>query len=154
MKKFFSYLIPIAICFILGFLASRLQADSIQNWYPLLNKPMLTPPNSVFPIAWGIIYLMSGISAGIIWNYGGKYRNIILYLWVLQQIFNFAWSILFFTFRNPLLGFMDIILLDILVLRYILRTWPINRTASVLFWPYMAWITFATYLNGFILFNN
>jgi len=154
MKKIFFYLLPIAICFLSGFVASQLQADAIQNWYPLLNKPFLTPPNEAFPVAWSIIYLLSGISAGIIWNYSGPQRNTILMLWGFQQLFNFSWSILFFTFRNPLLGLMNIIVLDILVMRYILRTWPVNRTASMLFWPYLAWITFATYLNAYILLYN
>lgn len=154
MKKILSYVIPVAICFVSGFIASRLQADAIESWYPLLNKPFLTPPNSVFPIAWGIIYVLSGISIGLIWNQPSPQRSSILLLWGMQQTFNFTWSILFFTFRNPLLGFINIILLDILVLRYIMRTWPVNLTASLLFWPYMFWLLFATYLNGFILFFN
>ncbi len=154
MKKIFSYAIPIAIGFLLGFIASQLQSDAIENWYPYLNKPSLTPPNAAFPIAWSTIYLLSGISAGLIWNYGGNQRKRILTLWGIQQFFNFTWSILFFTLQNPLLGFINIVILDILVLWYIVKSWPVNRTASLLFWPYMAWIAFATYLNGYILVYN
>ena len=84
----------------------------------------------------------------------GVQRNGILTLWGVQQLFNFTWSILFFTLRNPLAGFINILLLDILVLWYIIRAWKVDRTASVLFWPYMAWISFASYLNGYILFVN
>ena len=154
MKKFLSYLIPVLICFVLGFIASRLQAGAIESWYPYLNKPALTPPNWAFPVAWGIIYLLSGISAGLIWNRAGYYRKGILTLWGVQQFFNFTWSILFFALENPLLGFINIIILDLLVLGYIIRTWNVVRSASVLFWPYMIWIGFATYLNLYILLNN
>ncbi|MCD7900438.1 MAG: tryptophan-rich sensory protein [Bacteroides sp.] len=154
MKRFFSYLIPISICFILGFVASQLQEDAIQNWYPYLNKPPLTPPNILFPIAWGIIYLLSGISAGLIWNNAKQKRTEILTLWGVQQFFNFTWSIMFFALRNPLLGLINIVILDILVLLYITRSWHANRMASILFWPYIVWILFATYLNGYIMLYN
>lgn len=154
MKKALTYIIPVAICFVLGFIASRLQADAIENWYPYLNKPALTPPNWAFPLAWGIIYLLSGISAGLIWNKGGVYRNGILTLWGVQQFFNFTWSIMFFTLQNPLLGLINIAVLDVLVLWYIIRTWSVNRPASVMFWPYMLWIGFATYLNAYIMIHN
>lgn len=153
MKKALPYIVPVAICFLSGFIASRLQADAIANWYPYLNKPLLTPPNWAFPVAWGIIYLLSGISAGLIYNTGVQRRRL-LTLWGVQQFFNFTWSITFFTLENPLLGMINILLLDLLVLWYMIRTWPVNRTASLLFLPYMAWIAFATYLNGYILCFN
>lgn len=154
MKKILPYLIPVAICFILGFIASRLQTGAVDNWYPHLVKPSLTPPNWLFPIAWGVIYLLSGLSAGIIWDRAGAARKGILTLWGVQQFFNFTWSIAFFTMQNPLLGLVNIIILDILVLWYIIRTWPVSRAASVMFWPYMLWISFATYLNAYIFVMN
>lgn len=154
MKKTLPYVIPVLICFALGFIASRLQADSIENWYPYLNKPALTPPNWLFPVAWGVIYLFSGISVGLVWNRGGAERKGILTLWGVQQLFNFSWSIVFFMLQSPLSGLVNIIILDVLVLWYIIRTWNVVRPSSVLFWPYMAWIAFATYLNAYILFFN
>lgn len=155
MRKFLSYAIPVAICFALGFIASQLQQDAVQNWYPYLNKPALTPPNWAFPMAWSIIYLLSGISAGLIWNTSiGRERKSILTLWVVQLFFNFTWSIMFFTMQNPLLGFINIILLDALVIWYIIRTWPVNRAASIMFWPYVLWLCLATYLNIYILMYN
>lgn len=68
MKKALSFIIPVAVCFLVGFTASQFQADAIANWYPYLNKPSLTPPNIVFPIAWNILYLCMGISVGFIIN--------------------------------------------------------------------------------------
>ena len=61
MKKTPYYLIPVLVCFLLGFIAGRIQSDAIENWYPLLDKPALTPPNIAFPIAWSVIYLCIGI---------------------------------------------------------------------------------------------
>lgn len=154
MKKAIPCILGVIICFVLGFIASRLQSDAIVNWYPYLNKPALTPPNSVFPVAWSIIYLLSGISVGLIWNKRSTNRNRLITLWGIQQFLNFTWSIVFFTFRNPLVGFINIILLDIVVLIYIIKTWNVSKAASAMFWPYMVWILFASYLNGYILFFN
>ncbi|WP_298064398.1 TspO/MBR family protein [uncultured Rikenella sp.] len=154
MKKALPYVLPVLLCFGLGYFASRLQTDAIAHWYPHLDKPALTPPNWMFPVAWGAIYLLSGLSAGLVWNRAGARRKGLLALWGVQLLFNFLWSILFFTLRNPLLGLVDIILLDLLVLGYILWTWHVVRLASVLFWPYLVWIGFATCLNAYILVFN
>lgn len=154
MKKLLPIIIAVLICFGLGFLASIFQSDAIQNWYPYLNKPALTPPNWAFPVAWGIIYVLSGISAGLIWNSGHESRKYLLTIWGVQQFFNFTWSIVFFTLENPLMGFVNILLLDFLVLLYIVKTRPVNRISSLLFLPYLAWILFASYLNLYILVYN
>lgn len=54
MKKIVAIVVPVVICFLTGFIASRLQTDAVNEWYPVLNKPVLTPPDSIFPIAWSI----------------------------------------------------------------------------------------------------
>lgn len=154
MKKILAFAVPVLICFALGFFAGLLQADAILTWYPGLVKPALTPPNAVFPVAWSIIYLCIGISAGLVFNTRGAGRGFLLRLFAVQLLFNFLWSVLFFYFRSPLLGFIDIVALDLLVVAYIVRSWPVSRGASLLFAPYLLWILFATYLNGYILACN
>lgn len=154
MRKAAAIIIPILICLFVGLTASYFQADAIKNWYPLLNKPDLTPPNIVFPIAWSVIYLCIGTSIGIIALSGSMMKNELVKLFCIQLIFNFAWSILFFYLRNPLLGFIDILILDICVTMYAVKSYPIRKVSSLLFLPYIIWIYFATYLNGYILLNN
>lgn len=60
-------IIPIAVCLVVGSLAGYLQQSAVQNWYPHLNKPLLTPPNAIFPIAWTILYVFMGLSIGLIY---------------------------------------------------------------------------------------
>ena len=117
MKKIAAYLIPVLACFAVGISASFFQASSIAEWYPTLTKPALTPPNIVFPIAWSVLYLCMGLSLGRL--IVRRQHKGIIRLWILQLIANFLWSILFFTLRNPLAGFIDIVLLNILVGLYI-----------------------------------
>ena len=57
MKKTPYYLIPVLVCFLLGFIAGRIQSDAIENWYPLLPKPALTPPHTVLPPGWRDVQL-------------------------------------------------------------------------------------------------
>jgi tryptophan-rich sensory protein len=57
MKRLSLYLLPIILCFIIGWLSMIIQSDALIEWYPQLDKPSITPPNSLFPIAWGIIYI-------------------------------------------------------------------------------------------------
>lgn len=154
MRKAAAIIIPILICFFVGLTASYFQMDAIKAWYPLLNKPELTPPNFVFPIAWGVIYLCIGSSLGIIYISNSKKKKEFTKLFSIQLFFNFAWSILFFYFQNPLLGFIDILVLDVCVTIYAIKSYSEKKVSSFLFLPYIVWIYFATYLNGYILLNN
>ena len=90
--------------------------DSAVFRSPLLDKPTLTPPNAVFPIAWSIIYLCMGISGGLVLTSEAPARKSAVRLWFLQLGCNFLWSILFFVCRSPLLGMADIVVLDVLVI--------------------------------------
>lgn len=154
MKKVVAIIVPVLICFFVGLTASYFQEDAIRSWYPLLNKPALTPPNLVFPIAWSIIYLCIGISIGVIFLSDSKKKKELIKLFGIQLFFNFTWSILFFYFQNPLLGFFNILILDICVTLYTVKSYPVRKVSSFLFYPYLIWIYFATYLNGYILLNN
>ena len=114
MNKIIPVLVAVIICFSVGVMASYFQVDAIQTWYPFLNKPLLTPPNFIFPIVWSILYFCMGISIGLIWNTKHRKRKILRWLFSFQLLLNFTWSIYFFYFQNPFLGFIDILLLDIL----------------------------------------
>ena len=118
MNKIIPVLVAVIICFSVGVMASYFQVDAIQTWYPFLNKPSLTPPNFIFPIVWSILYFCMGISIGLIWNTKHRKRKILRWLFSFQLLLNFTWSIYFFYFQNPFLGFIDILLLDIFVIYY------------------------------------
>lgn len=154
MKTFLNILVPVLICSIVGTTASLFQSDSIQAWYPYLDKSSLTPPNFVFPIAWGILYLLMGISLGLILNSNVVNKRNIVSLFILQLVLNFSWSISFFYLHNPLLGLVNIILLDLVVLIYIIKVYGELKISSYLFFPYLLWLLFATYLNAYIVYCN
>lgn len=154
MKKALSIIIPVLICFGVGMTASFFQQDAIENWYPLLNKPALTPPNIVFPIAWSILYVCMGVSIGLIIASDSSRKSFFIKLFAVQLVLNFLWSMLFFYMQNPLLGLIDILLLDIVLAIYIYKTFDKFKASSILFMPYLLWVLFATYLNLYILLYN
>lgn len=154
MKKKLQILIPILICFFVGFIGSCFQADAISNWYPYLNKPDLTPPNIVFPIAWSILYVLMGVSIGLIMNSNSRKKKYFVKIFLLQLFLNFTWSISFFYFQSPIAGLVNIVLLEIVIIYYALSVYPIRRLSALLFVPYVLWVSFASYLNFYILLYN
>ena len=151
MKRFLRYLLPIVLCFVVGWISSIFQRDALIEWYPYLNKPSITPPNTLFPIAWSILYICSGLSFGRLWDLGEKrYTG----LWFLILALNFLWSPMFFFVESPISGLAIILMLDIAVLSYVLLTWRSSALASILMIPYLAWVCFASYINFYVwLFN-
>ncbi len=151
MKKALSYIIPIALALAVGLLASHIQAPALQEWYPLLDRSPLSPPGWLFAVAWSILYVLMGLSLGTLVSRGDMS---LVRVWLLQLVVNLLWCILFFATHNPLLGLVDILLLDILVFTYIIYAFSRRRLAAWLFMPYMLWLLFATYLNGYVYVHN
>jgi tryptophan-rich sensory protein len=73
---------------------------------------------------------------------------------LLHLITNFAWTKIFFGLQRPGLALIDIVLLDITLVLLIVHFWQAARLSSVLLWPYLAWVLFATYLNAGFYFLN
>tara|TARA_B100001057_G_scaffold114836_2_gene113296 strand:+ start:13099 stop:13557 length:459 start_codon:yes stop_codon:yes gene_type:complete len=140
-----SLIIAVLLTAVIGSLASSTAATD--SWYLSLNKSELNPPGYVFGIVWPILYLLMIISAVL------SYKKV-FNLFIIQLIFNAAWSWLFFRFKMPLFSLLDIFLL-IGLNSYILKLmYEENKIAFILFIPYVLWITFASYLNLYIVINN
>lgn len=154
MKKIVSIIVPILICFLAAFFAQHLQEDALISWYPYLTKSPLTPPNMIFPIAWSLLYLCMGISIGLFIISKKSPRKYFIELFILQLFLNFTWSVCFFYLQNPLLGLINIILLDLFVIYYTIKMYSVHKISSILFFPYVLWIVFATYLNLYIFLYN
>lgn len=152
MSKFKIYAKAILIPVIVGGIVGLIISGSID--YNTLQKPFLSPPSILFPIVWTILYILMGISYGILQSNQlvDKEINTIYYL---QLAVNALWSIIFFTLKWRLFAFIWIILLDVLVIIMIKKFYDKNKTAGLLQIPYIIWTLFATYLNlGVYLLNR
>ena len=117
------------------------------SWYLLLNKSKLNPPGYVFGIVWPILYILMMVSAFLA-------HKKIFSIFIIQLFFNAAWSWLFFRFQMPLIALLDIYLLIALNIYILNLMYKENKLAFFLFIPYVVWISFASYLNLFIVINN
>lgn len=143
-----------AACLFVGWLSALFQGESLSQWYPLIKKPSFTPPNMVFPIAWCILYVLAGISAGLVLASPKEGKTAPILIFCAQLFANFLWSVLFFGMRNPAAGLADSIVLLILAALYAKSAWNFSKTAAILFVPYVLWCAFATILNLWIVFLN
>ena len=150
-----TYAFWIILCEAVGALAGWISAGGIEVYSALANKPPLTPPQWVFPVVWSILYALMGISAArISLTPPSKERNRGLNLFTAQLIVNFFWPLLFFNAQAFGFALIWLILLWVLVLVVILIFWKIDKTAAWLLIPYLAWLTFAVYLNAGVYILN
>lgn len=154
MRKLVIIFISILVCILLGDIASAYQKEALQTWYPELIRSALTPPGWVFALVWTLLYIAMGVSFGLILNATHPKQRRVALLFLVQLMVNFSWSILFFYNACPVCGLVDIILLDLLVVVYIVKSYPINKYSSLLFIPYLLWLCLTTYLNAFIVWYN
>jgi translocator protein len=121
-------------------------------WYEKLDKPSWTPPNIAFPIVWSILYVMIAAAGWLVWREAGWSLPIIL--WGAQLILNAAWSWLFFGRRRMDLALMEVSVLWLAIAGFIVTSWSVSSTASLLFVPYLVWVSIAVALNRSVLNRN
>lgn len=146
----------IVLSLAVGFLSSRVTMAAIPTWYFSLNKPFFSPPNWLFAPVWTVLYVLMGLAAGRVWFFGRRHRwgKTALYHFGAQLIFNGLWSLVFFGLKNPLMGLIIIMILWLLIERCIYWFNIVDRKSAYMLYPYLAWVSFATVLNGRILYLN
>lgn len=152
MSNFKIYAKAILIPVVVGGIVGLIISGSID--YSSLKQPPLSPPSTLFPIVWSILYILMGISYGIL-DSNLLVDSGINSIYYLQLFVNALWSIFFFVFKWRFFSFLWILLLLALVVIMIVRFYRKNKTSGLLQIPYLLWILFATYLNlGVYLLNK
>lgn len=134
---------------LLGFLSARLVPTGSDNpWYQALEKPAITPPNYVFPIAWTLLYVLMGAALAMIINArGARGRGAALALFAAQLAVNLAWSPIFFGLHLVFGALLVIVLMFVLTLVTAVLFARIRWGAALLLLPYLGWIGFAGMLT-------
>ena len=140
-------LICIVICELAGAMGSIFNFKSLPSWYKKLKKPSINPPNWIFGPVWTLLFALMGISLYLFIMAGASMNSPAGLLFILQFLLNIAWSGIFFYLRKPGYAFIEIFFLWISILATILLFYPISKTASLLFLPYLLWVSFASILN-------
>ena len=143
------------ICFAAAGIGSWFTAQSVGGWYTTIIKPDWTPPNWLFGPVWTLLYVLMAISGWLIWRLRDTFDvRFILGIFLLQLILNVAWSGLFFGAQRIGAGAVEVVILWLSIAAYMIFSWPVSQTASLLFAPYLIWVGYASALNISIYFLN
>jgi translocator protein len=135
-----------------GWLAGSGYGD---RWFDALAKPAFMPPGWVFPVAWTILYLLTGAAAGlVVATEPSPARTRALRRFAVQLVLNLAWSPLFFGLHQAPAALGLILVLDLAVLLAIVAMARVRPLAGGLMLPYAAWLALATALNWEIVRLN
>lgn len=126
------------------------------NWYQTIIKPSWAPPSWLFGPVWSVLYILIAISFISVFQkvFSRALPWQIAIPFVLNLIFNFAFTPLQFGLKNNLLASIDILLVLGTLVWAMIVIFPHMRWVAYIQVPYLLWVTFATVLQLNILFLN
>ncbi len=150
-------LLCIIACQCLGLSQTRVTQQAIPTWYAQLKKPTLTPPNTLFPVVWTMLYTLMGVTLALliltVQTASATHpalallARLALASFVIQAVCNGIWSWLFFGQHRLGWALYDIIMLWFGIAATIVFAWPVNPLAAQLMIPYLLWTSYAVWLN-------
>ena len=129
-----------------GILSTFLTGGSMRK-YADMYQPPLAPPGWVFPIVWTILYILMGIAAWRVYEAQGCDKRLAFSLYGNQLLLNMVWPLLFFNLGLYFFAFAWLLLLWLAIYLTMRQFAQLDRLAGQLLIPYLAWVTFAGYLN-------
>lgn len=153
--KWRTLIVSVLIPLIIGGFSALLTAEGMRDFDSFV-KPPLSPPGWLFPVVWTSLYILMGVASYIVIESTAsreeKERALGVYL--VQLVFNFLWSIIFFSLGLYYFAFIWLLALLVLIIISAWRFFKIDKTAGVLIIPYIIWVIFAGYLNLAIAYLN
>jgi translocator protein len=125
------------------------------SFYAQLVRPSWAPPASAFGPVWSVLYVLMAVAAWLVWReQGATLKRTALTLFLTQLCANALWSWLFFAWRKGAFAFVEVLVLLALIAATIAVFWRISRLASLLLFPYFAWVCLASALTWSIWKSN
>ena len=142
-------LVTVPLILLIGTVSGRASNSGYSNaWFAALEKPEAMPPAWAFPVAWSILYVMLGLALAMVLSArGARGRSVAVGIFLLQLVFNFAWSPVFFAMHQVRTALFLIGAMLLLAILAAILFGRIRRAAGLLMVPYIAWLAFAAYLN-------
>jgi tryptophan-rich sensory protein len=151
MQTFWAHLTEIAVAVAAALFVAVIGGltTNIGPWYKSLRFPAAKPPDWAFGPGWALIFALIATAGVIAWNDapGAATRSALLALFAINAVLNLAWSPLYFTLRRPDWALIELVPFWASVLALILFCAGFSPRAAWLLAPYLAWVSFAGWLN-------
>lgn len=139
--------LALAVFIVITFCASLVSIFAQPDlWYDSLQKPVWNPPPWIFGPVWTLLYLMMAVAAWLVWKRVGLMHRAMAFYFI-QLALNAAWSPIFFGAHQLGWAFAEIILLWLAILLTAKSFHHASKPAGWMLAPYLAWVTFAAFLN-------
>lgn len=126
------------------------------TWYSSLIKPSWAPPSWVFGPVWAFLYVLIIISFGkvIISMFQKQIPFIVALPFILNIVFNLAFSPIQFGLRNNILASIDVTLILGTLIWAIIAIYPYIKWVAYMQIPYLIWVLIATTLQFTVTYLN
>ncbi len=126
------------------------------NWYSQLIKPTWSPPSWLFGPMWSVLYVLIAISFGKVFVllYQKQIPFAVALPFILNLIFNAAFTPLQFGLKNNLFAAIDILLVLVTLIWAMIAIYPYVKWVTYMQIPYVLWVSFATVLQLTITYLN
>ncbi len=130
--------------------------NNSMQWYAQLIKPTWAPPSWLFGPVWSVLYAVIAISYGYVAYLFINHRIgfMVVLPFILNLIFNAAYSPIQFGLRNNILASIDILLVLGTLVWALIAIYPHAKWVTFVNIPYLLWVCFATVLQLTITFLN
>ena len=135
LNKYIQILIYVTVPLFLGGVVGIINRSNFDDYTGIV-------PGFVFPIVWSILYVLMGISSYLV-----RYNNRLICIYIVNLVFNFFWTFIFFMFNLKVIAFFWILLLILIVGIMIYEFYKENKISAYLLIPYFLWLCFASVLN-------
>ncbi len=147
MKHIAGFVVWLAVCQLPALVGAGFVHPNMA-WYQTLQKPLLTPPDMVFGMAWAVLYVLLGVAAAKAFRSGLNERTEpAMLLLLIQLVLNALWTPVFFglhSFAGATVILVFLLGEGIYLHRAIKR---LDKRAAALLLPYWGWLVFASYLT-------
>ncbi|MCE4956642.1 TspO/MBR family protein [Macrococcoides caseolyticum] len=144
-KKLLRLTLPLAGGIIIGRLTVKAQED-----YKTFKQPPFSPPSTAFPIVWPILYTTMGIAYELAYaqSEDKNQKQQLTTTHYTQLTLNYAWSILYFNMKLRGTALIESYCLLAAAIITAQKFYHTDKKAGLMLIPYVAWLSYASYLNG------